>query len=456
MKSLASTKYILFFQSLTQAQRESFHTFIATHFISKTLPFKIYTFIRLHKNLTSIKDVETLAAAFSPTMNAKSMGNYLSQLYDAAEQWIVQYELESQPQLRDLVMGQWMYKQGLNDQALKIIDNYPQIHNDQHLPSRIIDQMNMLQTLRYHHFADMEDRYEYLHTMVQRNGQIFAAIHQLIKIEVEAIYQIRGLDTHNLIGSITRQVMGIPSSSQNQIFTDLHTLLIEDNVDLFNKHLGAMVKQDHIADGINAHLRYIILHKVSARLYSKNLIDKESLKVILHYGLESGITLNNHKLSTYHFHNIINRLAIIDDQENTLQFIDRWIDKVETKYRKETYKLACMQNYFFHQNFDTLEQMTPIQLFENFDQRLVSNAIQLATNYIYRHKNPRLFELTSDQYSTLIQRNKPKISPTLHKKAYNLGAFLADKRPKTTGLLDEYQPILYHSFCTWLIKNYPA
>lgn len=429
---------------------------MAMFFGEKTLPFKIYTFIRSHKNIASIKDVEALAAAFSNTVSARGMGNYLSQLFDAAEQWIVHYELESQPQLRDLLIGQWMYKQGLNEQALKIVSNYAHIHNDHHLPSRIVDQLSMLQTLRYHHFADMEDRYEHLHTMVQRSGEIYAASLQLIKIEVEAIHQIRGLDPHHILASVTNQVMGIPSAWQNQIFADLHSLMTDDNVALFYIHLDAMINQDHMADGINAHLRYIILHKVAARLYSKNLIDKESLKAILHYGLESGITLQNHKLSTYHFHNMINRLAIIDDQEQTLQFIDRWIGKVETKYRKETYKLACMQNYFFHQDFESLERLVPIQSFDNFDQRLVSNAIQLATNYIFRQKNPRLFELTSEQYATLIQRNKSKISAALHKKAYNLGVFLTDKRPKTAAILIEYEPILYHSFCTWLIKNYPA
>jgi hypothetical protein len=459
MKSLSSTKFIQFATSLSDVQKASLTIFIKKEFASSTEMLKVYNFVIAHKKLQALESIKELANQYRSTMETKQMANYLSLLFNASARWMVTQQLALEPDLQDHLIYKWMNRQGLDQLASLHLDRL----NSSSIKDEATPQIDILftslltkiETLQFNQFPTHKEEYAHLSSMIDTMRHIRAQIFGAINIELSSIIQITKYDPDILIDVVNTELENTTAGFLSSIFyDDLQKILRDEDVVLFHKYIESMLADKTNTDTLSHHIRYMVLHKVASKLWIKEkLKDKKIFLDIINYRLESGATAKNQNLTTSHFHNLVNRVAMIYDFAETEKFINRWITKVKTKNISTTKDVADAQNMFYHDVYEGIEKFVWRSEFDNFNQKNIASSINLAAKFMFRKKGPVAFELAVEQYRSLLKRNKENMSEFLFQSANNFIHFLLKVDQKEEVTLHAFEPLLYKEFCKKIINK---
>lgn len=454
---MALPKFYTFIKVLNKDQKSSLSKYLLTFIGERSDVFKVYTeSIKILKSKEVDLDMELIASSILPGVKFKVFLNYLSQLYEIALEWAAIQELLTSEAEIDLKSQKWLNRHGLykladqvKDKNLQRLKSYTELN---------VDSSKLISEIYFDHaFSANPQKYnlqeeEYV-DMIQSfdeyvSGQFFIMFSELQNIEELTKNKHHELAHYLQVRTSTfRQtdLLNILKMTHKMVETyDLDALLFVKEALLNNKislqsRMHAIITTYAIKRSLNYWTNGI--HK-----------DKTLINDLTNYGLKSGIYSQNGKIPAASFHNLVVNRNISMSLEELEEFVEEWIPFVSCIDREATKQLVLAQCYFYKRLFDKVPNSLNVGKFD-FNQKNILHGLMLSTSFINRHNNPDEWIRMYKASHSFIKNNETKMSSHLFKSYENFLRFLKDFSSNNFFRLDDYNPLLYRSFCQFVIEN---
>lgn len=228
--------------------------------------------------------------------------------------------------------------------------------------------------------------------------------------------------------------------------------LIDKDADAF---FELKSKLDTIEKGTELYILMITYIRLGFReLWSDNLIDDRGIYSELADIILDSKNINKKEyISTLTFHNILTGVAYYSNYELTTEFIDKWIDKVNTKDKESTRQVAIAIQCFYFEEYDKINSLLSNVSYESVEQKTRGLAMQAIG--LYKTQEYDILHSHNISLRKIINRNKSKMRKSYYESILNLLKVidLLCKRQFGTNIkidLKNYSPLFYKSWC---LKN---
>lgn len=373
-------------------------------------------------------DVDEFSKKHFPNCKKKAFMNYLSQLYGYTENWIAHHQLQENEYQKDLLVQQWLNKNGLYDvsdllvnRTLKKMDEDDKIDMMKHKyrAEMLFEHLFSYNPVKYK--FDLGD-YE---VMVDSLAVYNAAMNYLFISELNSWGKISHKNTEWIKNKLDSFLSMAPENKLINVGKDLYKLLAEEDFESF------LILKDFLLEDkfvIPSSLHHIIAANVirhSSIFWTKGKHNDSKLTTDLAvYGMEKGVFFSNGKLISSTFHNVIFQLLIGNNYTYMISFLDKWIDKVSTQNREATYHLGLGQICFYFDMYEACIKHVWRNDFDDFNQKRLANDLYLVSTFSERNKDYESFHAAIQNSTLFYKRNKEKMSNHIYNGCMNLISFL--------------------------------
>lgn len=417
------------------------------------------TIIKTKDKREKYPDAESMQIAFYPKIKIKTFINYLSLLYSYAEDWIALAQLEVEDHSKDLLVQRWLNNNGLyslSDQLVKKV--LKKIESSDNLD---IYNSKVKSELLYEHLVSTNPvRYEatgkeYLE-MIDSLDDYSSSLFYIILSELKNWSTITKMKDEPNISHIKNKLEFAPQTAIVKFAKLAYINCCENNMEIFFEFKNFLFELEfnHKSKFHNIIAGYVI--KKGGTLLTQGYHNDYNLILELtKFGLEKGVFFNNGKLSTQTFHNIIARLAIHISFEESVSFIEKWLNKVSTENYEATKSLAFAQVSFYKNRMNEVSKYLWRSDFDNFNQKNLAQGLHLIASFENRKNAEQVYKNAFVSTTNFIERNKDKMSAHLYQSHKNLLQFM--KIIDQDGIHEinilDYKIILYKTWCIQYLKN---
>lgn len=455
---MALPKFYTFIKVLDKDQKSSLGKYLLTYIGDKSDVYKVYAeSIKFLKSKEEEElDIEEISSLILPGVKFKVFLNYLSQLYDIALEWAaVQDLLTSEPE-KDLKSQKWLNRHGLYKLADQIKDkNLKKLKSQAELN---VESSKLISEIYFDHafsanpqkYSLHEEEYiDMIHSFDEYvSGQFFIMFSELQNLE--ELTKSRHYELSHYLQMRTNSfkqsdLLYLLKMTHKMVETyDLDALLYVKNSLFSNKlTLGSRMHAIITTYAIKRALNYWTkgIHK-----------DSTLINDLTNYGLKTGIYSQNGKIPAASFHNLVVNLNISMSLDKLEEFVSEWMPFVSCLDRDATQQLVLAQCYFYSRKFDLVPHNLNVGKFD-FNQKNILQGLLLSTAFMNRNTNPDEWQRLYKASHSFIKNNETKMSSHLFKSYENLLRFLRDFSSNNFSSLDDYNPLLYRSFCQYVLEK---
>ncbi|MBK8701222.1 MAG: hypothetical protein IPN29_17460 [Saprospiraceae bacterium] len=451
-------KFFAFASVLSPQDMRSFRKFLLSRIGVEADPFAIFDYVATHQKWKKeYPGNEAMAAAILPKTGQKVFLNYLSMLYDHAQEWMAMEELKAQPYEQDLMIQRWLNRRSLYHLADQVKDKmvkslkaedtldhtYAKLLSDAHFEQAFCHNPHKFEFKEEEYLEMVESFDEYV------TGQYLVLMTELFNFEVT---------THTDHPALRDYILSkIEKSRDTEVITLLkaiYRLMQFDEIDAL-----LYIKDVLLAGKIKAgsKLNYIVsiyAIRKSHNLYTRGLHnDKNLIYTLSNYGLNSGVYFNDGRLSPVNFHNLVMCMCLGLDFEDVLHFIEKWMPKVNVTDAAATANLARAQACFYTHRYDEIYKYT-LKGDLDFTQKNLAQGLFLIATFMHRFKDPSSYKREYTSSINFIKRHASRMSTHLQASYQNLFRFMKDidaVEPDAIKL-EDYHPLIYKSWCEYTLE----
>lgn len=416
--------------------------------------------IKQQSKMKDGEDVDAFAKKHFPNCTKKTFMNYLSQLYGYTEDWIAHHQLQENEYQKDLLVQQWLNKNGLYDVSDQLVSKarrkIKEVEKIDLVSSKV-----MAELLFEHFFSNNPVKYESKFAEFEEMVDAFItytiSMNILFLSELTSWENIFNKDQTNLKKKINSQINWELGTAQLMIMKSLFKMMHEDDLtSLF--HISDHLLKNNF--NVDSKLHFIIAYNTiikSLNLYTKRIHNDRTLIVKLtEYGLNSGVYLKNGKLSTATFHNIVLKLLLTSTYEEIVVFIDKWISKVFTNNVEGTRALAMAQVCLYFHKFEEIDVYTRRYEFDNFNQKNLAQGLYLIGTFMNKKMDNDKYQNALISSMSFIKRNRTKMSSYLfncYMNFFKVLKLIEQKNYNKLENLDDFNPLLHRTWVEYIINN---
>ncbi len=456
---MATPKLLTALNIITRDEWSSFRKYLLIHTREDSDNFQCFIQLAERKdNLLKEGLDESLRKKYFPKMKPKSFSNLLSRLFSWFEDWFAIVNFESKKYSRELALIQGYNQRGLFKLANQASSKLEaKIKNETYLD---IDQQETLAKLYHAQYYSsnpikrkkgntvFKDCLEHYISMVSEKSTGYL-------LDLENFSSIRDTD-YNHVKSILEQLHKLtPQTELKSILSLAYKMLKRKDLDAFFALKTSLENDNIINEASNLFLILTIyLRRVSVDLW----LDDRSLelKTILETHQLSYSALEQNKMQKFFPINLfigVSTLGALLDYDQTEQFINKWIDKVHTEYKKSVLHYCQAVNAFRHKRYEEMPALLTGLEFENHEFKIVSQALMIIAQYKLDEED--LMMTMIQNLKKQLKRNSPPIPHVLITKITNLlrVIILLSKSNYDNSIvidLEKYKPIFYKS---WVLKE---
>jgi hypothetical protein len=397
--------------------------YILMHHSADSQIFQLFQYLESNKyNLQPLQEVEKWRSTVFPDSTIKSFTKLLSKLFLLTEDWLVQFYLLNNDMQKELMLNKIYNDRGLYNLA---------DHKANKLQSRTsgFSQLSSqrisinAQLLHQQCYSDNPIKYKRGSTLQKDLFHQF-----LIDYKIQALIylceahnwgRINNLDFNEEIRMFNKTIDLLP---ENELSITLEELLkVITALDL-KAYLSLRQK---LYDGrfeVPSELHTLVtiyLISFSIHLWRKGIyMDAEEHALLIEYGMTSGVLFSSGKIPATRFLNLLSTLGKLKTFEWNKEFIERWIDKVETKSLDSMLAFAQALNAFNFHKYELIEPLLRGIEFENYTEKIRALGLEMISLYIDRKDNYYILRNFIANYKRTLKRAADKMS------AYNVKANL--------------------------------
>lgn len=406
---MALPKFIHALQALTPEEQGKFEKFVAIYHepdsevssICKHVLKCLHT-IQAETSLTEIKGKKF------KRHSDKTFANYLSILFSLMEDWLVKQTLDSDPQLKNILLVRGFQNHGLYTLADKY---YSKIESPQE---------QYYHTLLYQWIAHFEvyfshNPYKYkkgaqaareLATSFKKFTTYTADILKAELINWSLLYPYDPkVDIHFLdcIGgqsankSFLRSISSLIEKFEWEPYTDLvHNFLI-------NPPLKGSFEEVLLTF-------YLIRLNTIAKKRSQEIFQSDISHALYDFAFERGVFNQRGSLSPHTFRNLVNNISEINSLPYSLEFIEKY-NRYMHSHCPENSKSVCIAMAFLKHNlYDAVIEHTNHKIFHDSAEKIQCYTMHLVAWFVKRKSEPDVYQNVLFSYMGYLKRNPDLLS----------------------------------------------
>jgi hypothetical protein len=428
------------------------------HVLTKTFAdsdiFKVFDYLAASsKKKDEVKAPDYIHEKILPRSTKKTVANYLSLLYNWAEEWMALETIREEEFTLDHLAQRWLNKNGLYhlaDQTFNRIEKGISEENKIDLHRTRIKALALFDQLFSNNPARDQLPAEKYDEMARALRHYMKAKLQVINAELYNWGDINNYDFRTAIAANDDIIDRIQHDETTETMEFVIKAMSKNDVNSFLK-LKDILFNDRLVKGSRLFMitaRY--MQRLAIRFWSMGLIkDPQIFHDLLDFGMRSGVYFTQDRLQATVFHNLVMQYCQVADYEGVEKFIDQWMDHVTTEDAAATKALAMAQNCFYHHRCHEIHLYTGRFVFPTFNQKNLAQGLHLIAAFENRKQERQIYETALASSQNFLKRNQQRMSKHLYTSYRNLIAFIkaADVDPAAIPDPDSISPLLYRKWC---------
>lgn len=433
------------------------------HVLTKTYAgsdiFKVFDYVAASvKKKEEFKSPDYIHEKILPKSTKKTVANYLSLLYNWAEEWMALETIREEEYALDHLAQRWLNKNGLYhlaDQTFNRIEKGISEENKIDLHRTRMKALALFDQLFSNNPARDQLPYEKYEEMARAFRHYMKAKLQVINAELYNWGDINNYDFRTAIAANDDIIDRIQHDETTETMEFVIKAMSKNDVNSFLK-LKDILFNDRLVKGSRLFMitsRY--MQRLAIRFWSMGLIkDPQIFHDLLDFGMRSGVYFTQDRLQATVFHNLVMQYCQVADYEGVEKFIDQWMDHVTTEDAAATKALAMAQNCFYHNRCHEIHLYTGRFVFPTFNQKNLAQGLHLIAAFENRKQERQIYETALASSQNFLKRNQQRMSKHLYTSYRNLIAFIkaADVDPAAIPHPDTISPLLYRKWCMELFQ----
>lgn len=455
---MALPKFLTFYQSLDSKQIFHFRKFVLSYIGPETEAYGVLEVLSARQDWKErYPGNEAMAAHCLASGHQKTYLNYLSMLYDIAQEWIALDQLRKEPYEQDLLVQRWLNRKGLHQQAeqvrSKVLRKLKEEDGDDFNLARYKSEVNF--EYLFCNNPDMNDyREEDYRDMLRNFDFYYCAKAAMMMCEVVSFSKYFHVDMSGELKHLEEKMKVIEYNKMIDLSQLMYKLMIKPEEKVWNKMSDALLK-GHLAEGSIMHsvfTKYVF--KSGTNLWSLGKLKSvDRILEIAQYSLSTGIYQTEGKLSPPSFHNLINTMCQIMEEKELLKFIKKWLPQVDERFQEAAGKIARAQVYFYMGKYHLIKNHTNV-IDMSPNQRYLVQGLDLVASFEERYNDPDHYKRIVNNFGNYLKYNRDRISAEAIIKYRNLFRLLRDVDQKAGQLkMEDYNPVFYRKYCLNCIQN---
>ncbi|MBP7642045.1 MAG: hypothetical protein KA767_01835 [Saprospiraceae bacterium] len=455
---MALPKFLTFYQSLDSKQIFHFRKFVLSYIGPETEAYGVLEVLSARQDWKErYPGNEAMAAHCLASGHQKTYLNYLSMLYDIAQEWMALDQLRKEPYEQDLLVQRWLNRKGLHQQAeqvrARVLRNLDEEVGVDYKLDRYRSEVNF--EYLFCNNPDMNDyREEDYRDMLQGFDAYFSGKAAMMMCEVSTFSKYFRVDMSKDIRQMEGKMNGAVKSKIVDLTQLAYKMISKPDTRLWVKLSDALlngeVRRGSLLNSVLS--RYCV--KSGINLWSKDKHkDVARIAAIAQYGLNTGVYAEEGKMSPSSFHNLVATLCQALNEKEMLTFVKKWSKEVDPRFKEAALKIGTAQVYFYKEKYHNIKHNTNVvELSPN--QRYLAQGLDLIAAFENRKKDEATYKRQVHNFNNYLRYNKDKMSAEALTKYRNMYRLMRDIDAKPGKLsMDDYNPVFYRKYCMRCLEN---
>lgn len=455
---MALPKFISFFQALDTKQIHHFKKYALTCVGAETEAYGVLDYLAEDDNWRNqYPGNEELAKLCLAGGSQKTFLNYLSMLYDIAQEWMALDQLRKNQYEQDILVQRWLNRRGLHQQAEQVRAKVLRKLDEEKGEDYKLAMYRSAVHFEYL-FCNNPDMYEYREEdyleMIQGFDAYYTAKMTLMMCEVHSFEKVFHKDMGPLLQHMQSKTHLLHNSRMAELARLAYKMKAEDDFHALKQLMDAILNGE-LLEGSLMH-RVIVRYTVASgkQLWSLGKeVDTKKVGALVDYGLSTGVYSDDGMLAPPVFHNMVVTLSQVYSEKELLAFVKKWSKSVDERYQDAAAEIGKAQVYFYFGKYHLILDHTNVGNM-SVNQRYVAQGLDLIAGFEDRLKKPDQYQRYVKNFTNYIKYNRDKLSANTLEKYRNLYRLLRDIDQKKGKLnIADYQPIYYRKYALQCLEK---
>lgn len=421
---MGNSKLVRTLATLSKDEWSSLRKFILMTSSDVSDNFSLFTI--LYKRKEKLKkdfDIKIIGKKYFSKLTDKGFGNLQSRVFSTVEEWLAIKQFQSEKQAQNLALLRALNSRGLYKEADQVANKIEKslADNEGHdtKDSEILKKVYHTQ-----YYSDnpikYRDKTNLINNLINNHTKSYKYQSQLYLCELFNWGALNNIDFGDQVDLLRTSIARIEGEELSDHLDYLEKLISSFDINSFEELKKSLLNAAY-SRGTELHViitMYLIIY--SLKLYTNgSLSNLDILLQVNEYGLESGVLLKSGKIPQSRFYNLVSTIGGIKDYEWTNEFINKWIEKVDTQNIKSTLSLANAYNSFYHQDYRKVRIFLNDVKFDYLLQKI--RALGLLMLALYKENSANDLILNHiENYKRTLKRNKSGLSLGFYDSYWNL------------------------------------
>jgi hypothetical protein len=454
---MALPKFIVALKSLSEDEKKNFEKYVTLYHLPESEVSGICKF--LTKTLPNIKSETTLQEIRGKKYQKhtdKGFANYLSVLYNLLEDWIVKQSLDSDPQLKDVLLIRGFQNHGLYVLADRYYTKTSTL-SDNHYYNLLYKWMAHFEVYFSHNPHKYKTGALAAHEMADsfKNFTIYTA--EILKAELINWSLLFPFDPQADLLFLEKFAGQNPENSKDFFLPQISGLLrhfdLNTYLDLVYSFLQDPPENGSFEEII--YTFYLLRLYTMAKKRSQESMIPETINSIYDFAFTRGVFNQKGKLMPHNFRNLVNNVAEINSLPFSLEFIEKYSPFVHSDCPKDSKDVCIAMAFLKHDHYDDVIQHTNHKTFHDAAEKIQCYSMHLAAWFVKRKSEPDVYQNVLNSFLGYFKRNPDNQSQEIVNSYLNFASVLKDIDKGINPVnMSKHTNLMNRNWLTKYIKNH--
>lgn len=454
---MAAPKFVQLVTSFTKDEWLSFKKYVLSQYTENSDTYRIFKWLQERKNeLNEMDDIYLLISKQFKGMTSKVFLNHLSLLYQLAEKWMVNEQLNHEETTFKLLLHRNL-----------------QIRGMYHLADQLSNQLqkelthNKDLTALWTKKEILHQEYYSFNPIKYQKGAL--ALSQLMETTYEYIQHLLNVYQVELInwGKIQKhayhkeeerslQLMKLLQKSKDQPFFEKMYLFIKlDKTEYLEDLKYSLINGIWPRGSLEEVASTIYLIRKTSELYERgsHLPIVEIITELFAFAMKQGVYAEHGKLTPVTFRNIVGQLIRYQSFDYIQDFINEWYVRVAPPHEESTKNISHAMNCIKHEKYNEIIYFTRQKVYSDENGKAIASLLHLIACFMDRENDYDLYSITLHNFSTYLTRHKNTFSSKFFKGVWNTVDIMKKLDHDVKIDLSLYDTIFYREWCEKMVKK---
>lgn len=409
---MALPKFITALKALSDDERKKFEKYVSHFHQTKTETFEILSYVT--KRAGDIESEATMSdikgKKFKNHSN-KAFANYLSVLYTLLEEWLIKITLDSDPQLKDVLLVKAFQNYGLYQVADKYYSKIASGENEYYYTQlyKWLAHFEIYFSHNPHKYAIGAGAASDLCNSFQLYTEYAADIIKAELINWNLLYQFDPVKEIQFLEKIST---GNHGENKHKYLKTISGLLTSFDLQKYLNLVYNFVQNPPDKGSFEEVLLtfYLIRLNNIGQKRAQGLTYENTSKVLYDFAFSRGILNQRGSLLPHVFRNFVNNLAEVNSLQFSLDFVESYAQYMHSSFPEESKTLIIALVYLKHGDYDAVIHHTRHKNFHDVAEKKLCFSMNLAAWFTKRNTEPEVYLNTKNSFKGYFKRNPDKQS----------------------------------------------